>query len=86
MLPQKGEIWKHYKHDSQGVENNYIYEVVGVSVHTETEELMVCYKPLYISEFLKEKQADFFCRPLSMWNDHVEKHGYSGPRFMRYKN
>lgn len=84
MNPHKGEIWTHYKHDPQGEKNNYTYEVVGVSVHTETEELMVCYKPLYTSSFLEEKKVDFFCRPLFMWNDVVEKNGYSGPRF--YKN
>ena len=82
-LPQKGEIWKHYKHNLQGEENNYTYEVVGVSVHTETEELMVCYKPLYNSEFLQEKKVDFFCRPLSIWNDYIEKSEYSGPRFVQ---
>lgn len=83
MLPCKGEIWKHFKHEPEGEKYNYMYEIVGVSVHTETEELMVCYKPLCNSSFLREKEADFFCRPISMWNDHIEKYGYSGPRFIR---
>jgi len=56
----KGEIWIHYKHDPEDFENNYTYEVVGLSVHTETEELMVCYKPLYDSDFLQEQEIDFF--------------------------
>lgn len=83
MNPQKGEIWKHFKHDPQGEERNYTYEIIGVSLHTETQELMVCYKPLYKSEFLEEKNADMFCRPLAMWGDLVEKENYQGPRFVR---
>lgn len=83
MTPQKGELWIHYKHDSQGLENNFSYEIIGLAVHTETEDILVCYKPLYESSFIQEKKVDYFVRPLSMWNDHIEKNGYSGPRFKK---
>ncbi len=76
-MPQKGEIWRHYKSLTQ------MYEIVGVGVHTETEEVLVIYKPLYELEFLTQNQADFCCRPLSMWNNHIEKDEYSGPRFIK---
>jgi hypothetical protein len=83
MRPQKGEIWIHYKHDSNGPENNFTYEIMGLVVHTETEDILVCYKPLYESEYIQGKEVDYFVRPLSMWDDHIEKNEYSGPRFKK---
>lgn len=85
-VPKKGEIWRHYKHDPKSVENNFTYEIIGLVVHTETEEVLVCYRPLYDSEFLKEKNVDYYVRPLSMWNDNVDKNGYSGPRFVKIED
>lgn len=50
------------------------YEVVGVAKHSETLELMVVYRALY-------GEGGLWVRPLSMWNEHVEREDYSGPRF-----
>jgi hypothetical protein len=50
------------------------YEVVGVAKHSETLEPMVVYRALY-------GEGGLWVRPLSMWNEHVERDGYSGPRF-----
>lgn len=50
------------------------YEVLGVAVHSETGEPMVVYRPLY-------GEGRLWVRPLSMWSEHVERDGYSGPRF-----
>lgn len=43
--------------------------------HSETEELMVVYQPLY-------GEGGMWVRPADMWSEHVERDGYSGPRFV----
>ena len=55
------------------------YEVLGVALHTETEEPMVVYKPLY------ETDQELFVRPLPMFLENVDNPdiGYKGPRFDR---
>ncbi len=57
------------------------YEVLGTALHTETEELMVVYRPLY------ETDHALFVRPLAMFLEEVEKPelGYRGPRFVRVR-
>lgn len=51
------------------------YELVGVAKHSETLEPMVVYRALY-------GEGGLWVRPLSMWNEHVERDDYSGPRFV----
>lgn len=51
------------------------YEVLGTATHSETLEPMVVYRALY-------GQGGLWVRPASMWNEHVEREGYSGPRFV----
>lgn len=50
------------------------YELIGVASHSETLEPMVVYRALY-------GEGGLWVRPLSMWNEQVERDGYSGPRF-----
>ena len=50
------------------------YEVVGVARHSETEEQLVVYRQGY-------GDGSLWVRPVAMWDEHVEKDGYSGPRF-----
>ena len=52
------------------------YRVLGVAKHSETLEDMVVYEALYDNELGK-----LWVRPLGMFLEHVEKEGYSGPRF-----
>ena len=55
------------------------YEVIAIARHSETLEEMVVYKALYDSpEFGKDA---VWVRPSKMFLEHVEKGGYSGPRF-----
>ena len=58
-----------YRH-SKGKE----YEVLGVARHSETEEELVVYRALY---------GDFglWVRPVSMWNETVERDGKTFRRF-----
>ena len=50
------------------------YEVLGVARHSETEEELVVYRALY---------GDFslWVRPVSMWNEPVERDGKTFRRF-----
>ena len=50
------------------------YELLYVARHSETLEPMVVYRALY-------GEGGVWVRPAAMWNEHVEKDGYSGPRF-----
>lgn len=50
------------------------YEVLGIACHSETEEELVVYRALY---------GDFglWVRPVSMWNETVERDGKTFRRF-----
>ena len=50
------------------------YEVLGVARHSETEDELVVYRALY---------GDFglWVRPVSMWNESVERDGKTFRRF-----
>lgn len=50
------------------------YRVYGMGLHSETEEPMVIYQPLY-------GEGKIWLRPVSMWSEHVDKPNYQGPRF-----
>lgn len=51
------------------------YRLLGVARHSETLEPMVVYQALYGKQGL-------WVRPAAMWNEQVERDGYSGPRFV----
>ncbi|MBT8146988.1 MAG: DUF1653 domain-containing protein [Gammaproteobacteria bacterium] len=63
MQPGK---YRHYK----GGE----YEVLGVASHSETEEQLVVYRPLY-------GERGLWVRPLAMFCEEVEVDGKRIPRF-----
>ena len=50
------------------------YEVLGLARHSETEEWLVVYRPLY-------GEGGLWVRPASMWGEQVERDGIVGPRF-----
>ena len=51
-------IFRHYKHKN--------YTIIGLSSHTETEEMMVIYKPLYECEY------ELFARPAEMFFSKID--------------
>lgn len=63
----KPGIYRHFKGNR--------YEVIGIANHSETMEPMVVYRALY-------GQGGLWVRPAAMWNEHVERDGYCGPRFL----
>ena len=50
------------------------YEVLDLARHSETEEWMVVYRPLY-------GEGGLWVRPASMWNETVERDGKMFRRF-----
>lgn len=63
----KKGIYKHFKGN--------LYEVLFTARHSETMEDMVVYKALY-------GDGQIWTRPLSMWNEEVER---DGKKFMRFE-
>ena len=59
-------IYRHFKGNE--------YLVIDVAKHSETEEPMVVYRALY-------GDCGLWVRPLSMWNEQIDRDGYKGPRF-----
>jgi len=59
-------LYRHYKGQN--------YSVVGFARHSETEELMVLYVPLY-------GDGGYWVRPLSMFMEAIELDGKQVPRF-----
>lgn len=60
-----------YKHTKSGK----LYEVVGMTFHTETFEPLVIYKPLYESDY------ELFARPYAMFIEMVQLDGKMVARF-----
>lgn len=60
-----------YRHFKGG-----LYDVIGVAKHSETSEVCVVYRA-------QQEAGELWIRPLAMFSDHVERDGYSGPRFVR---
>lgn len=59
-------LYRHFKGN--------LYKLLYVAKHSETLEEMVVYQALY-------GEQSIWVRPASMWNEHVERDGYCGPRF-----
>ena len=62
----KPGLYRHFKGN--------LYRLLYVAKHSETLEPMVVYQALY-------GEMGIWVRPARMWNEHVERDGYSGPRF-----
>ena len=51
------------------------YRLLYTARHSETLEEMAVYQALY-------GEKSLWVRPAAMWGEHVERDGYSGPRFV----
>jgi hypothetical protein len=63
--------YRHFK--------GHVVQVIGVGRHSETLEEMV----FYIHDSNDYGKDSLWARPVQLWNEHVERDGYSGPRFTR---
>ena len=66
MMELKPGLYRHFKGN--------LYRLLYVAKHSENLEPMVVYQAL-------SGDMGIWVRPASMWNEHVERDGYSGPRF-----
>ena len=66
MSQLKPGVYRHFKGN--------LYRLITIARHSETLEEMVVYQALY-------GEGGYWVRPAAMWDEHVEKEGYSGPRF-----
>ncbi len=71
--PRKGEEYVHYKGDH--------YKVVDLALHSNDDEWMVVYEPLY-----ECPDAHLFTRPLREWREEVEWNGERMKRFTLLNN
>lgn len=78
IYPQIGQVYRHYK--STGG-SNHTYEIVGIAKHSETEEELVIYKPLFDAESTWLWNAQFAARPVSMRFEQMNIDGIMRPRF-----
>lgn len=66
-MPQlKPGIYRHFKGNE--------YRLLFCARDSETEEWCVVYQALY-------GEGGYWVRPARMWEEQVERDGYSGPRF-----
>ena len=76
---QKGDIVKHFKYDDLSKENKdknkYLYIILDIATHTETEEKLVVYQALYRDSCFGQ---DFgvYARPYEMFMGKVDKEKY----------
>lgn len=75
------QIWAIYRHYKSTWWTHHTYEVIGIAKHSETEEELVIYKPLFDAESTWLGNAQFAARPVSMRFDQIEWEGKSMPRF-----
>ncbi len=72
----KGDIVQHFKREKMTEEqlkeepNVYLYEIIGTARHTENQEELLIYKPLYKTDCVEG--VDFVARPLEMFMSEVD--------------
>ena len=86
-LPGPG-FYYHYKHDHEGPEEKYAYELMGIGHHTEEDcrpedSFLAVYRPLYEEALVYRLSRMYDIRPLSMFMETVVKEGRETPRFTR---
>lgn len=69
-------VYEHYKSTH---ESRRYYQVLGVARHTETDEKLVVYIPLYVIP--EHTGLRIQVRPLDMFMESVEYNGKTLPRF-----
>lgn len=70
---QPGEVVRHFKYELLTEEEKsakkYLYEIVGIAIHTETEEHLVIYRALY-------GKGELFARPYESFVCEVDHKKY----------
>ena len=66
LFELKPGLYRHFKGN--------LYRLLYVAAYSETLEPMCVYQAMY-------GERGLWVRPAAMWQEHVERDGYSGPRF-----
>ena len=64
-----GDIVQHFKREFDSEGNNYLYEIVGVAHHSETDENLMVYRALYGG-------GKMCARPVDMFYSEVDRSKY----------
>ena len=64
-----GDIVTHFKRKESDSGNEYMYEIVGIAMHSETGQELMVYRPLYGDQKL-------YARPLEMFMGKVDQEKY----------
>lgn len=65
-----GDIVRHFKRETVDLATDlYLYMIVGTATHSETDEQMMVYSPLY-------GEGGLFVRPLDMFLSEVDHEKY----------
>ena len=69
-----GDIIQHFKRETVDQSSmQYLYEYIGVAMHSETRDRMVVYRALY-------GEKGLFVRPYEMFMEEVDHEKYPGIR------
>ncbi len=68
-VPAPGKIVRHFKRELEHEGNMYLYEIVGVAHHSETNEDLMVYRALY-------GEGKMCARPLAMFMSEVDHEKY----------
>lgn len=63
---EPGDILRHFKHETD--KSRYIYRVIGIAKHTESEEELLIYQDV--------RSEQIYARPLEMAMSEVDKNKY----------
>jgi hypothetical protein len=82
-IPKSGDLYRHHKHDPAKGGSDHVYKIVAIGFDTEQDIIVVVYKPIYNSDFLQNKNATVFVRPLKMFTGKVLIEGVEILRFIK---
>lgn len=72
-----GQLLRHFKRDfiseEERKQNKYLYQVIGIAIHSETKEPMLIYQGLYAP-------FEMYARPLAMAEEKTDKVKYPEAR------
>jgi len=64
-----GDIVQHFKREFEHEGNQYLYEIVGLAHHSETDETLMVYRALY-------GEGKMCARPVEMFYSEVDRSKY----------
>lgn len=65
-------VWEIYRHYKSTWWNDHTYEIIWIAKHSETDEILVIYKPLYQITDKRLWEASIVARPFCMREEDVE--------------